>query len=360
MKQNKLHALRDDEGMSKLKIGIIGVGGIAKGRHIPAILKQPEKTKLIALSDVNEDNLKETAESLGVTEYSTDYHEILDKVDAVVICTPNKFHAAITIAALEAGCHVLCEKPMAMTTLECEQMIAASEKADKKLAIAYHYRHTDVAKLAKTTMQSGEIGEVLVTRVKALRQRKVPGWGVFTNKALQGGGSLIDYGCHLIDMALWLLGDVAPIEVTGRTYNALARTPDQVNDWGSYNHETFNVDDHVTSYLTFENGASLALECSWAANIKADEMHLSLSGDKSGMNVYPFELYYPKNGYMHTSEAQASHDEDLAGERQMVNFIESCLGESELVVKPQEAMLVNQVIEAIYESSETGQSIKLM
>src|SRR5699024_8560040 len=191
--------------MSKLKIGVIGVGGIAKERHIPAIVSMQDKVELTALSDLNLHNLKETAMAYDVTEYAMDYREILPKVDAVIICTPNKFHAEMTIQALEAGCHVLCEKPMAMNTAECQQMIEAAEKSGKLLSIAYHYRHTDAAKLAKETMTSGAIGEVLVSRVQAMRQRKVPGWGVFTNKELQGGGSLIDYGCHLLDMAFWLL-----------------------------------------------------------------------------------------------------------------------------------------------------------
>lgn len=343
--------------MEKLKIGIIGVGSIAKDRHIPAILKASEQAEIVALSDVNYVNLQETAKALGIEGYAIDYRDILPKVDAVVICTPNKFHAEITIHALEAGCHVLCEKPMAMNTLECEQMMEAAEKSGKLLYIAYHYRHTDVAKLAKETMQSGAIGNVLVTRVKAMRQRKVPGWGVFTNKALQGGGSLIDYGCHLLDMALWLLDNNGSVEVMGRTYNALSRTPNQVNEWGDYDHATFDVDDHVMAYMTFSDGTSLALECSWAANVKEDEMHVSLSGDQQGMSVYPYELYYPQNGFMHTSEANASHDEIVAGERQMNNFIESCLGKSEMVVKPEEAMKVNELMEAIYTSSTLGKSI---
>lgn len=345
--------------MKKLKIGVIGVGSIAQARHIPAIVRQTEKAELTALSDVNEANLKAVANRWNVPNYAVDYHDILHMVDAVIVCTPNKFHATMTIDALEAGCHVLCEKPMAMNTDECRQMIATAERNKKLLYIGYHYRHTDVGKIAKATIDSGDIGDVLVTRVKAMRQRKVPGWGAFTNKALQGGGSLIDYGCHLLDMALWLLEENEPVEVMGKSYNALSRTPNQVNEWGKFDHTTFEVDDHVTSYITFSNGSSLAFECSWAANIKEDEMHVSLSGDKRGMNVYPFELYYPENGFMHTSTANALHNEEAAGERQMANFVESCLGEREMVIKPEEAMKVNELMEAIYKSSTLGKSIRI-
>src|SRR5699024_6061509 len=154
-----------------------------------------------------------------------------------------------------------------MTVTECEAMLAASKKSGKLLSVAYHYRHTETAKVAKAAVNAGEIGDSLVTRVQALRRRKVPGWGVFTNKELQGDGSLIDYGCHLIDLSLWLLGDPKPIELMGTTYNRLSKIPKQINEWGSFDHETFDLDDHVSGYITFKDGSSLLLECPCAANI---------------------------------------------------------------------------------------------
>lgn len=342
-----------------LKVAIIGCGSIAQNRHIPALLKLQEEAEIIALSDTNERLLAETASKLNIKSYSTNYKDILHLADAVVICTPNKFHEEMTVTALEAGCHVLCEKPMALNTEECKRMIAASEKSGKLLTVGFHHRHTDASRLAKEIIQSGDFGNVLVSRVKAMRQRKVPGWGVFTNKALQGGGSLIDFGCHVLDLALWLQEDNEPQEVIGRSYNALSRQPNQVNEWGKIDHETFDVDDHVTAYLTFKNGSSLILECSWAANIKEDEMSVNLSGDQQGLNIFPFERYYPEHGFMHVSEANVSHDEIVAGDRQMENFVLSCLGKAELVVKAEEALKVSEIMEAIYKSSEMGSSVKL-
>lgn len=345
--------------MRKLKVGIIGVGGIAQDRHIPALLDLQDKAEIIAVNDVNKDRAIEVARKFEIPEILENYKDLFAVVDAVVICTPNKFHSEITVAALEAGVHVLCEKPMAITTEECEKMIAASEKSGKLLSTAYHYRYTEAGQVAKQAILDGAIGDPLVTRVQALRRRKVPGWGVFTNKDLQGGGSLIDYGCHLLDLSLWLLGDPKPVEVMGTTYNRLSKTPNQINDWGTFDHETFNVDDHVSGYITFDNGASLLLECSWAANIKEDTMHLSLSGADGGLSVYPFELYRPQHGTFLTSEAKAEHNEVDAGLLQAENFVDSCLGNAELVVKPQQAMKVSQIIEAIYKSSETGRSVRL-
>ncbi|REJ08855.1 Gfo/Idh/MocA family protein [Halobacillus trueperi] len=345
--------------MTRLKMGIIGVGGIAQGRHIPSFLDLKDKVELAAVQDVNEERAEEVAEAHQVPYVFKDYKDMFSKVDAVTICTPNKFHAEISIAALEAGVHVLCEKPMAITTEECEAMMKAAEKNDRLLSIAYHYRYTPEAQLAKKAILNNEIGDPLVTRVQAMRRRKVPGWGVFTNKDLQGGGSLIDFGCHLLDLALWLLDDPKPIEVMGRTYDRLSKTPGQVNDWGAFDHETFNVDDHVTSYITFENGESLQFECSWAANIKEDHTSLSISGVDGGLSVYPFELYQAKYGALLDSTAKIREGEPAPGLAQAENFIDSCLGNDELVVKPEQALKVTKLMEAIYQSSETGTSVKL-
>jgi predicted dehydrogenase len=335
--------------MNKLRIGIIGVGGIATGRHIPAFQQLQDTCTITAVSDVHAERAKEVADTYGIPHVFDNYQDLFAEVDAVCICTPNKFHAEITIAAMEAGVHVLCEKPMALSSAECEAMIAASEKANKVLAIAYHYRFMKEVQAAKKMME--EVGEPLVVRVKAMRRRKVPGWGVFTNKELQGGGSLIDYGCHLLDTALWLMGNPNHVTVNGRTYNALSKTPNQVNQWGSFDHETFNVDDHVTAYMTFEGGASLLLETSWAANVKDDEEHVSISGTEGGISVFPFELYTTKNGMLLNTEAGWIQGEDNPGLPQAKNFVDACLGTAELVVKPQEALQVSQIIDQIYGAS---------
>lgn len=335
--------------MSKLRIGIIGVGGIAQGRHIPAFQTFIDDCEITAVSDVNNERAQEAADKFTIKYVFADYKDMLEHVDAVCICTPNKFHAEITISALEAGVHVLCEKPMALSAEECEKMLDASKRTNKVLAIAYHYRFMKNAQAAKKLMT--EVGTPLVTRVQALRRRKVPGWGVFTNKTLQGGGSLIDYGCHLLDLAIWLMGSPKHIEVHGSTYNNLSKTPNSVNQWGSFDHETFDVDDHVTAYIKFENGASLLLETSWAANILDDQEHLSISGVEGGLSVFPLELYSTKNGMLMNSQAAWIPGEEDPGVEQAKNFIDTCLGKAELVVKPQEALQVSQIIDRIYQSA---------
>ncbi|MFQ3545493.1 Gfo/Idh/MocA family oxidoreductase [Halobacillus rhizosphaerae] len=345
--------------MTKLKMGIIGVGGIAQDRHIPSYQSLDNRVELIAVQDVNEERAQQVADKFNIPKSFNRYQDLFKEVDAVTICTPNKFHAEIAIAALEAGVHVLCEKPMAMSTRECHYMIEAANRYDSVLSIGYHFRHMQEAQVAKKAMINQEIGEPLVARVQAMRRRKVPGWGVFTNKDLQGGGSLIDFGCHLLDLALWLLDDPKPVEVIGRTYDRLSKTPGQVNDWGAFDHESFNVDDHVTSYITFENGLSMQFECSWAANIKEDETKLTISGVDGGLSVYPFELYQTKYGELWDSTVKMRNEMDDPGVAQAANFVDACLGHADLIVEPEQALKVTKLIEAIYESSEKGTSIKL-
>ncbi|RWZ59016.1 Gfo/Idh/MocA family oxidoreductase [Halobacillus fulvus] len=345
--------------MSKLRMGVIGVGGIAQTRHLPAF-QQLDTVELTAVQDVNVERAKQVAGTFDIPYAFEDYHALFEKVDAVTICTPNKFHAEISVAALNAGVHVLCEKPMAITTAECEAMIEAAEKNDRLLSIAYHYRYTPEAVLAKQAIENDEVGDPLVTRVQAMRRRKVPGWGVFTNKDLQGGGSLIDFGCHLLDLALWLLDDPKPVEVMAKAYDRLSKTPGLVNDWGEFDTENFNVDDHVTSYITFEDGSSMMFECSWAANIKDDHTTLTISGANGGLSVYPFELYQDKYGALFNQTAVIREEEPVEGLVQAKNFVDSCLGNDELIVRPEQALKVNRLMEAIYESSEKGTSVKLV
>ncbi|WP_404347974.1 Gfo/Idh/MocA family oxidoreductase [Sutcliffiella horikoshii] len=345
--------------MSKLRMGIIGVGGIAQNRHIPTFLKMQEKVTITAISDVNEETARMVGEKFGVANVYAHYADMFEHVDAVTICTPNKFHAEITIAALEAGLHVFCEKPMAMRPDECEAMIAAAEKSGKQLAIAYHYRFMKESVAAKRLVDADEIGRPIVARAKGMRRRKVPGWGVFTNKELQGGGSLIDYGCHLLDLSLWLLGNPKPVEVMGTTYNELSKIPGQVNQWGSFDHETFEVDDHVTAYIKFEGGASLLFETSWSANVKGDEESVSISGISGGVDLFPFHVNQMKHGMLLNTEADWVPGEDDPSIPQAENFVNSCLGHEELIVKPQQAMQVSLIIDAIYRSSESGKSVSL-
>ncbi|QDP41650.1 Gfo/Idh/MocA family oxidoreductase [Radiobacillus deserti] len=341
-----------------LRIGVIGVGGIAQARHLPTFANMKDRVKIQAVSDINSELAQKVATEYDVPVVVQNYEDMFDQVDAVTICTPNKFHANIAIAALEAGKHVLCEKPMALSAQEAEKMVETAKRTGKTLFIGFHYRFMKESQAAKKIMGAGEIGKPLVVRVEALRRRKVPGWGVFTNKELQGGGSLIDFGCHHLDLALWLLGNPEPVEISGATYQDLSTSGDLVNMWGDIDASTFEVDDHATAFIRFRNGASLFLETSWAANVADDKESVRISGDKAGLDVFPFAVYQSKHGLLVDQVPHWLPGPDDPSILQAANFVDSCLGVGEAIVKPEQALQTSRIIDAIYESSLTGKSVR--
>lgn len=345
--------------MEQLKIGIVGAGGIATDRHIPTF-QQFQEVSVSHIYDIDAEKAKIVATEFGIEYVCDTYEEMLEAVDAVIITTPNKFHAPYTIQALNRDVHVMCEKPMALSSEECDAMIEAEERSEGVLHIAYHYRFMKEAIAAKQIIGQGIIGEPLVINIKAMRRRKVPGWGVFTNKELQGGGSLIDYGCHLLDLAMWLAGDVKPIEVNGTTYNRLSKdNHDIVNEWGNFDASTFEVDDHVTAYVKFDNQASMLFETSWAANIEHDEEFISIAGTKGGINVFDMKYNTASEGLMTTTTIDYVQEKNTFEYLQASNFIRTILHDSVLKVKSVEARNVSKIIEAIYLSSAQNKAIKI-
>lgn len=326
-------------------------------RHLPTFHSMYERVEIVAVHDRKQESAEKIAEKYNIPMVAESFEEMLGYIDAAVICTPNKFHAEMAVAALEAGIHVFCEKPMALTGEESKKMVDAARKSEKILFIGYHYRFMQESQAAKQWIEAGEIGNPLVVKVEALRRRKVPGWGVFTNKSLQGGGCLIDFGCHHLDLALWFLGNPIPIEVSGSTYNELSKSRDQVNVWGAFDPETFDVEDHATAYIRFENGATLFLETSWAANVENDLEKIRVSGDQGGLDVFPLKIYQAKHGMLLDQVPNWLPGPGDPAAFQAINFVESCLGIAEPIVKPEQALQTARIIDAIYESSELGRSV---
>lgn len=191
-----------------LKVGIIGCGGIANGKHMPSLLKA-EKAEMVAFCDIVLEKAEAAAKEFGSENASvyTNYVELLqDKsIDVIHVCTPNISHAEISIAAMEAGKHVMCEKPMAKTTEEAKSMIEAAERTGKKLTIGYQNRFRKDSDYLHQVCENGELGDIYYAKAKAIRRRAVPTWGVFLDEEAQGGGPLIDIGTHALDLTLWMM-----------------------------------------------------------------------------------------------------------------------------------------------------------
>ena len=343
-----------------LRIGLIGAGGIANGAHIPAYRSLGDQVELAAVADVNEATARNTAGRHGINGVYQNYQEMLERehLDAVSICTPNRFHAPAVVAALRAGCHVLCEKPPAMTADEAREMAQAAQAAGKVLTFGFMYRFNPEVQAARRYAQDGAFGEIYDGRVTAMRRRGIPGWGVFTNKELQGGGPMVDIGVHMLDAALYVMGYPEPKTVMGVTHTRLGNQEPGVTTMGAWDYQRYTVEDICNALIRFENGASLMVETSFIANIEPmEELQVRLVGTRAGCKFFPFTVFGEEHGTL-TNTGQAWFPEGGSGfEREVAHFVRCIRGEAEPVSTPEEAVKIQRILEAAYRSAESGASV---
>ncbi len=373
----------ENEGdcMKKIRIGIIGCGGIANQKHMPSLKENSNLCEIVYFCDIIPERAEKAAKEYGAegARVCTDYHELLsDKsIDVVHVLTPNVSHAPITVDAFEAGKHVMCEKPMAATTADAEKMMAAWKKSGKKFTIGYQNRFRPEVQSLHTSCEQDELGEIYFAKAHAVRRRAVPTWGVFPNKALQGGGPLIDIGTHALDMTLWMMNNYEPESVTGSVFYKLGHLPQAVegNAFGPWDPETYEVEDSAFGLIKMKNGATIYLEAAWAINLmESREASTTLCGTKAGAEIrsgmsYPQdELYYNRghNGLlMDERKAGSGHvayfsgSASAAGVQEAKQWLECLLDESKQpLVKPEQAFTVTRILDAIYRSAQTGEMVK--
>ena len=368
--------------MKKLKIGIIGCGGIANQKHMPALSKLSEKCEMVAFCDEKIERAQKAAAEFGTADAKvySDYHELLanPEVEVVHVLTPNVAHCPITVAAFEAGKHVMCEKPMAHTAADAKTMVEAWKKSGKKFTVGYQNRFRPEIQMLHKSCEQGELGEIYFAKAHAIRRRAVPTWGVFPNKTLQGGGPLIDIGTHALDMTLWMMDNYKPVSVTGQVFYKLGNLPQATegNMFGPWDPETYEVEDSAFGMIKFENGAAVQLEASWAINMQISrEASTTLCGTKAGAEVYS-GMSFPNNKLIiNRGHNGLLTDEEICGAGNVAYFegglgeepglaearqwLDAIINDTEPLVKPEQAYKVTQILEAIYESSATGKEIKL-
>jgi len=278
--------------VKKLKVGIIGTGGIAWAVHIPGYQKL-EGVEVVAGCDINPEHLKNAMERFGIPRGYEDYREMLEKedLDAVSVCTPNYVHKDPTILALKAGVHVLCEKPIGLNAKEGFEMAEAARKYKKILQVGFCWRWNGAARAIKRYIDDGAMGEIYHSEVIAMRRRGIPGWGVFGEKDKQGGGPLIDIGVHALDLTLWFLGHPKPVSVTGSAYQKFGRREGIIGLMGQWNRETFTVEDFAAGFVKFENGTSMQIISSFCANRNGDPFNSVLYGTEGGASLSPSAIY---------------------------------------------------------------------
>ncbi|GAB2722805.1 Gfo/Idh/MocA family protein [Paenibacillus thermoaerophilus] len=359
--------------MSKLKIGVIGCGGIAFGKHLPSLSKL-EDVELVAFCDIELDRAERAKKEYGAegARAFTDYRELLaiSEIDVVHVCTPNDSHAEITIAALEAGKHVNCEKPMAKTAEGARAMQAAAERTGKLLTISYQNRFRADSQHLKKLVERGDLGEIYYAKAHAIRRRAVPTWGVFLDEDKQGGGPLIDIGTHALDLALWLMDNYEPKVVLGRAFKKLSQRENAANAWGPWDPKKFTVEDSAFGMIVMKNGAVIQLESSWAINlVDSAEAKVTLCGTEAGADMADgLRINGEDMGKLYTNKIEldgkgvafydAKGDDPALNE--MRQWIDAVRGGGTPVVTPKQALVVSEILEAIYESSLKGEAVSFI
>jgi predicted dehydrogenase len=359
----------DADAPAGVRLAVVGLGLMGR---VHARNATECGARIVGGADVAAGSREEFRAEFGVPTYET-HEELLEAedVDAVVITTPNRFHEPAAVAALEAGCDVLVEKPLAHTLESAERIAEAAASAPGFCMLGFHSRFSPAAKATRAYIEAGRFGEVNHVEATYVRRRGIPNPGSwFTTTELSGGGSLIDVGVHVVDLALYVLGFPTPTEVSGVTRSNFGAREDYADPdgfagtWGSVDRDTeFDVDDSVSAFLRFDTGQTISLEVAWATN-RPPASELVVRGTNAGatfeMEGEVVELYETGNhGVDHyvTSEidARGGPEGHLA---EMEHFLEaSGAGVLPTMNTIEQGLAVQRIIDAIYRSSESGRAV---
>ena len=350
-----------------VRIGIIGCGGIANGKHMPSLKKLPN-VEMVAFCDIEIEKAEKAAKQFGTPDAKVyeDYKELLrdETIEVVHVCTPNRSHSFITVDALEAGKHVMCEKPMAINSAEALKMLEAAKRTGKKLSIGYQNRQTPEAQFLKAEADKGTFGDIYYAKATAIRRRAVPTWGVFLNEYEQGGGPLIDIGTHALDLTLWTMNNYKPKYCLGTAYHKLNNDTNTANAWGDWDPEKFTVEDSAFGFIVMEDGATIVLESAWALNtLDVREAKTTVCGTKAGGDMNNgVNINSVINGRQCVTTANlkaggvAFYDGASANpsDLDMAQWIDAVVNDKAPCVLPEQAYTVTRILEGIYESAKTG------
>jgi predicted dehydrogenase len=357
-----------------LGIGIIGAGQIAQLAHIPGYQAISDECEIVAAADVSADALAVVQRDFGIPHVFRDYHEMLrlDSVDAVSVCASNPIHHPATLAALAAGKHVFCEKPLALNAADASEMVKAAEAANRILAVDFQTRFIPQAVALKRVIERGDLGDIYFVRAAWNRRRGLAPRtkGAFHSKALNGGGALIDVGVHVIDTVFWLMGGPRPVSVSGATYLKIGNQADGgYNPWGAWNYEEIDVDDFALALVRCDGGATISLECSWALNIVDDEYYrIWVAGDRAGAEVTlgrteasatPLRIFTAESeswvDRVHQNFAPVPWPQHAA----VADFVRAVREGRQPRSTGQDGLRVQQVVDAIYASADSGCEVRL-
>lgn len=352
--------------MSKaLKVGLIGVGGISH-THMPGWAAS-DHAEVVAGADINDVALKAWGTKHGVTHLHTKIDDLLANpdIDIVDICTPNMYHTPLVIAALEAGKHVLCEKPLAPTPADIQKIIQAKNKAGKEVMTGQHFRFKGVSQAMKQEIAAGVLGDVYHARAWMLRRNAFIPTPTFIHQKHSGGGACIDIGVHILDLTLWLMGNPKPISVSGTARTELAMQEGQFSIWakGSEVPNSWDVEEFANAFVRFENGATLMLEVSWLLHhdTPKEDMQMWLYGSDGG-------CHWPKAEFLSSNleakqltnrSLQLTDDVMEPHAFECFEFARALAEGRPSPVPPEEALQVMSILNGIYQSQEEGREVRL-
>ncbi|MFD1956873.1 Gfo/Idh/MocA family protein [Paenibacillus thailandensis] len=352
--------------MPALKIGVIGTGSISS-MHLQSYDKNPD-ARLVAVCDLNEERAGSAAGKYGAELVYTDYRELLANpdIDAVSICTWNNTHAEIAIAALEAGKHVLVEKPLCRTVEEALRVQEAVRSTGRTLQVGFVRRYDPNAQLLRAFADRGEFGEIYYAKASSIRRLGNPG-GWFSDIERSGGGPLIDIGVHVIDLCWYMMGLPKPVSVSANTYRKLGNRSNVRNlsfyKAADYNADLNTVEDMANALIRFENGASLLVDVSFTLHAKEDLTSVKLYGDKGGFEIDPeVAIVTEKHDTILNVKPQTDHkgfDFNAAFQAEIDHFVSSVRNGTKPISPVEDGVEIMKILCGVYESAALGAEVRL-
>ena len=353
----------------KIRVGVIGCG--VGQLHLEGFAADP-RFEVVAIAGLDESRCQHLAKVHNVAKVYRDYQDLIadPDIDAVTVAVPNSLHVPDALAALEAGKHTMVEKPLAHTSREAQRLIDAAKASDRVLGVIFNRRGRHDVQLVKHEVDRGALGKIYHAKASWMRRSGIPGLGTwFTSKAVAGGGPLIDLGVHVLDMALWILGNPKPLSVSAATYSELG--PRGRGQWlgGRFPYnpsEPYDVEDFATAFIRFEGGLTMQVDASWAAYTRhGDEFQISLLGNEGGADIHSrdytqtgtLRFFSDLDGVPAVTEPKllerSNHGEVFKW------FADSILHGTSMLPTGQEGLDRVRLIEAIYKSAELGHEVAI-
>ena len=345
--------------ISDIKVAVVGAGWIATHGHLPGHKKAG--ANLAAIADIVPGLAEKTAQEYGAARAYTDWREMLEreKPDVVSVCVPNVYHSEVATAALKAGAHVLCEKPVATSVAEAAAMFETAKSAGRTLMVSQNLRFRPVNERIKERIDAGEFGRIYHGDAFYVRRLGIPTWGSFTQRKFSFGGAMLDIGVHVIDCALWFMGSPKPVEVSAQVETLFGNRPEiaaaRRNAWDP---AAFDVDDFASAFVRLDNGATLSIQACWASHIERDREWVHIMGTDAGADNETGRIYKLVDGMKMDGAVEAPR---IPGwEETVAHFLRVVDGKEHPRVRPEESLNVQRVIDACYESAKQGRAVQVV